>query len=126
MLVCQSWLSVKFAIQRKTTKQALYICKKIHQLYFYKAICIDIRILPEDLPNSMATLSTQYFKYYALIHLALEGVVSDVLLGSLGSFVSSNIIFPSPSRPYQRLIISDMPSSLCKSGKKKKAIYLFG
>ena len=31
-----------------------------------------------------------------------EGVVSDVLLGFLESFGSSNIILPSPSRSYQR------------------------
>ena len=36
---------------------------------------------------------------YALIHLAPEGVVNDILIGSLGSFGTSNIILPSPADP---------------------------
>ena len=58
-LVCQGWFSMKFIVQGKATKQVLYICKKIKQLYFSKAACIDIGMLPKDFPNSVATISTQ-------------------------------------------------------------------
>ena len=58
-LVCQGWLPMKFTVQGKTTKQALYMCKKILWLYFSKAACIDIWILPEDFPKPAATISTQ-------------------------------------------------------------------
>lgn len=57
--VCQVWLTVKFVVGGKTTKQALYICKRIQKLYFSKAACIDVGILHEDFPNTVATLSTQ-------------------------------------------------------------------
>ena len=53
-----------------------------------------------------------------------EGVVSDVLLGSLGSFESSNIILPSPSRPYQWWSVTDMPSHSSNIGKKEKKNYI--
>ena len=53
-----------------------------------------------------------------------EGVASVVLIGSLGSFGSFSIIFPLPSRPYQRWPVSDNPSSLCKSRKKKKMLFI--
>ena len=58
-LMCQGWLRVEFNVQGKTTKQALYICKKIQRLYFSKAACIDIGILPKDFPNPAATTSPQ-------------------------------------------------------------------
>ena len=68
---------------------------------------------------------------YALIHIMPEGVISDVLLGSLESFGSSNIILPSPCRPYQIWSVSDTPYHSRNVGKKKKmeielAFYLFG
>ena len=60
----------------------------------------------------------EYFKYTPLnIHLAPKGVVSDVLIGS-------NIILPSPSRPYQRWSVSDPPPSLRNIGKKESKIEL--
>ena len=58
-LMCQGWLPMEFNVQGKTTKQALYICKKIQRLYFSKAACIDIGILPKDFPNPVATMSPQ-------------------------------------------------------------------
>ena len=58
-LMCQGWLPMEFNIQNKTTKQALYICKKIQRLYFNKAACIDIGIQPKDFPNPAATTSPQ-------------------------------------------------------------------
>ena len=58
-LMCQGWLPVEFNVQGKTTKQALYICKKIQRLYFSKAACIDIGILPQNFPNPVATTSPQ-------------------------------------------------------------------
>lgn len=57
-LVCQGWLTVKFVVGGKTTKQALYICKKIQWLYFSQAVCIDVGILPEDFLHTAATVST--------------------------------------------------------------------
>ena len=58
------------------------------------------------------------FWIYALILLMPESVVSDVLLSSLRSVVSVNIILPTPSRPNQRWPVSYTPSSLPKSWKK--------
>lgn len=43
----------------KATKQSLYICEKIQWFYSSKAACIDVEILHEDFPNTMATVSTQ-------------------------------------------------------------------
>ena len=53
-LMCQGWLPVEFNFQGKTTKQVLYISKR---LYFSKAACIDIGILPKDFPNPAAPTS---------------------------------------------------------------------
>ena len=50
-LTCQGWLPVEFTIQGQKTKQALYICNKIQRLYFSKAACIDVGILPVNFPN---------------------------------------------------------------------------
>ena len=58
-LMCQGWLPVEFNAQCKTTEQTLYICKKIQRLYFSKAVCINIGILPKDFPNSAAMTSLQ-------------------------------------------------------------------
>ena len=58
-LMCQGWLPVEFNVQGKTTKQALYICKKIQRLYFSKAACINIGMLLKDFPNPAATTSPQ-------------------------------------------------------------------
>ena len=51
-LICQGWLPMKFIVQGKTKKQALYICKKIQLLYLNKAACIFF-------PNPAATISTK-------------------------------------------------------------------
>ena len=57
-------------------------------------------------------LNTQdIYIYIYLIYLALEGVVSDVLLGFFESFGFSNIMLHSPSRPYQRWSVFDTQSS---------------
>lgn len=63
-LVCQDWLPVEFIVQGRTTKQALYICKKIQRLYFSKAACIDVGILPKDFPNPTTTKLPQTAKQY--------------------------------------------------------------
>ena len=55
-LMCQGWFPMEFIVLRKTNKQALYICQKIQRLYFSKAACIDVGILPKDLLNPMATI----------------------------------------------------------------------
>ena len=55
-LICLVWLPVEFIVHEKTTKQALNTCQKIQHLYFSKAACIDVRILPKDFPNSTATI----------------------------------------------------------------------
>ena len=52
-LVCQGWLPVMLEIRSRTTKQALYICKKIQVIYFSKAVCIDVEILPPYFPRPM-------------------------------------------------------------------------
>ena len=57
--MCQGWLPMEFNVQSKTTKQALYICKKIQRLYFSKAACINIGILPKDFPNPATMTSPQ-------------------------------------------------------------------
>ena len=50
-LVCQGWLPVTFKIGKRTTKQALYICSKVQVIYFSKATCIDVSILPPCVPK---------------------------------------------------------------------------
>ena len=62
-LTCQGWLPVEFTIQGRKTKQTLYICNKIQCLYFSKAACIDVGILPVNFPNPIVTLChpTQYY-----------------------------------------------------------------
>ena len=55
-LMCQGWLPVEFIVHRKTTTQALYICQNTQHLYFSKAACIDVGILPKDFPNPTATI----------------------------------------------------------------------
>ena len=54
-LVCQGWLPVKFKIGIAHTKQALYICSKVQVLYFSKAACLDIGILPPCFPKPMTS-----------------------------------------------------------------------
>ena len=74
--VCTSGLAVhEIHSPGKTTKQTLYICKKIQRLYFSKVAYIDIEILPKDLPNPVATISTQANiakKYTSLIGIHQE------------------------------------------------------
>ena len=53
-LMCQGWLPVEFVVRGKTTKQALYICKDIQWLYFSWAACINVGILHENFPNTLA------------------------------------------------------------------------
>ena len=52
-LVCQGWLPVTFKDGKRTTKQALYICKEVQVIYFSKAACIDVGILPPCFPKPM-------------------------------------------------------------------------
>ena len=54
--MCQGWLPVEFIVYGKTTKQALYIYQNIQCLYFSKAACIDVKILPKDFPSPTATI----------------------------------------------------------------------
>ena len=54
-LVCQGWLPVTFEIGGRTTKQTLYICNKIQVIYFSKAACIDVGILPPYFPRPMTS-----------------------------------------------------------------------
>ena len=53
-LICQGWLPVEFVVRGKETKQALYICKDIQQLYFSRAACIDVGILHKNFPSPLA------------------------------------------------------------------------
>ena len=50
-LVCQGWLPVTFKVEKKTSKQELYICRNI--IYFSKAACIDVGIFPPCFPKPM-------------------------------------------------------------------------
>ena len=45
-LVCHGWLPVTFKVGKRTTKQVLNICWKVLEIYFRKAVCIDVGILP--------------------------------------------------------------------------------
>ena len=54
-LVCQGWLPVTFEIGSRTTRQALYICNKIQVIYFSKAACIDVGILPPCFPRPVTS-----------------------------------------------------------------------
>ena len=56
-LMCQGWLSLEFIVNGRSTKQTMYKCQKIQHLYFSKAACIDIEILPKDFPNPTATIT---------------------------------------------------------------------
>ena len=61
-LVYQDWLPVTFKVGKKTTKQALYICRKVQVIYFSKATCIDVGILTPCFPKPMTSpLSVIYY-----------------------------------------------------------------
>ena len=54
-LTCQGWLPVAFKVGKKTTKQALYICRNVQILYFSKDACMDVGILPPGFPKPMTS-----------------------------------------------------------------------
>ena len=107
-------------VQKKKKKWAQACLKMLSTKCIYKSYIFDIYIYKQD---------SVLIWIYALIHLAPEGVVSDVLLGSLESFGSSSIILPSPCRPYQRWTLSDIPYRTQHRKEKKMeielAFYLF-
>ena len=57
-LVCQGWLPVRFIVGKRSTKQALYVCKGIERLYFSRAACIGVGILPQCFPTPMENTNT--------------------------------------------------------------------
>ena len=56
LLVCQGWLPVTFKIGDRSMKQAQYICSEVQVIYFSKAACIDVGILPPCFPKPMTSL----------------------------------------------------------------------
>ena len=53
-LVCKGWLPVNFNIQGHRTIQPLYICNNVDRIYFSKAVCIAVKILPPNFPEPMS------------------------------------------------------------------------
>ena len=53
--VYQGWLLVTFKVGKRTTKQALYICRKVQVIYFSKAAYIDVGILLPRFPKPMTS-----------------------------------------------------------------------
>ena len=45
-LMCQGWLPVTFKIGDRSTKHALYVSSEVQVIYFSKAACVDVGILP--------------------------------------------------------------------------------
>ena len=43
-----------FDVQGRQTKQALYICDKVDQVYFSRNACLDAGILPASFPHPMS------------------------------------------------------------------------
>ena len=54
-LVCKGWFPSEFVVQGNRTVQPLYICDKIDRIYFSKAACIDVTILPNTFPQPMCS-----------------------------------------------------------------------
>ena len=54
-LVCQVWLPVTFKLGKETSKQVLYICRKVQVIDFSKTACIDVSRLPPYFPKPMTS-----------------------------------------------------------------------
>ena len=52
-LVCRGYILTDFTINQKTTRQKLYVCDHVDRIYFSKAACIDVGILPRCFPHPM-------------------------------------------------------------------------
>ena len=52
-LICNGWLPIEFKIGEHTTAQPVYFCEKVDRLYFSRAACIDVTILPPSYPMPM-------------------------------------------------------------------------
>ena len=52
-LTCKGWLPAEFTIGNHTTRQPLFICDKVDRIYFSRAGCTDVKILPESFPYPM-------------------------------------------------------------------------
>ena len=49
-MTCLGWIPMEFCVNNNVTKQALYICERIERLYFSKAACKEVGILPKCFP----------------------------------------------------------------------------
>ena len=58
-LVCRGWLPVRFIVEGKETKQALYILDKVDRIYFSKCACVDVGILSPVFPHPMSCAESE-------------------------------------------------------------------
>ena len=59
---CLGWVPMEFCVNGNVTKQALYICERVERLYFSKAACKDVGILPKCFPNPPAREALEEFQ----------------------------------------------------------------
>ena len=66
-LVCRGWLPVRFIVEGKETKQALYICDKVDRIYFSKGACVDVGILSPVFPHPMSCAESELSELHSAI-----------------------------------------------------------
>ena len=52
-LTCRGYILTDFTVNQRTTRQKLYVCDNVDRIYFSKAACIDVGILPRCFPHPM-------------------------------------------------------------------------
>ena len=52
-LTCRGYILTDFTVNKKTTRQRLYVCDHVDRIYFSKSACIDVGILPRCFPHPM-------------------------------------------------------------------------
>ena len=66
-LVCRGWLPVRFIVEGKETKQALYICDKVDRIYFSKGVCVDVGILSPVFPHPVSCAESKLSELHSVV-----------------------------------------------------------
>ena len=132
-LICTGWLPIKFEIDVYNTTQPVFFCEKVDKLYFGKAACIDMKILPPSYPMPM-TSNTQISSSNAISSTELVSVkrtppptrpnclpfapisenvpqLKQYIVKSFASsaFNSSDVPFPALPPPHAKLYLKSNP-----------------
>ena len=96
---------MEFIIQGHKTIQPLYICSNVDRIYFSKAGCIDVKILPPNFPQPMCKAANTHVSAIKTLLMKESHLQLDQSLFPLNQFLKISLL--------KQYILDSFASSTC-------------